>query len=112
LKSREYLESFAKKEGLEISNVDQDDGISGYTTGRPALRELLKDAKQKKLDLVLVYKIDTTPVDKPPPNPWHKYTLHPTLSIFPKIAHFKIDCNIGGYICFTTTYLTKHPKTH
>ena len=49
---REYLESFAKREGLEIFKVYQDDGISGYTTERPALRQLLKDAKQKKFDLV------------------------------------------------------------
>ncbi|MEW6009589.1 MAG: recombinase family protein [Candidatus Omnitrophota bacterium] len=55
---REHLESFAKREGLEIFKVYQDDGISGYTTERPALKELLKDAKSKKFDLVLVYKID------------------------------------------------------
>ncbi|MEW6408504.1 MAG: recombinase family protein [Nitrospirota bacterium] len=55
---REHLESFAKREGLEIFKVYQDDGISGYTTERPALKQLLKDAKQKKFDLVLVYKID------------------------------------------------------
>jgi len=55
---REQLESFAKREGLELFKVYQDDGISGYTTERPALKELLKDAKQKKFDLVLVYKID------------------------------------------------------
>lgn len=55
---REYLESFAKREGLEISKLYQDDGISGYSTERPALKELLKDAKGRKFDLVLVYKID------------------------------------------------------
>ena len=55
---REYLESFAKREGLEIFKAYQDDGISGYTTERSALKQLLKDAKQKKFDLVLVYKID------------------------------------------------------
>ena len=55
---REYLESFAKREGLEIFKVYQDDGISGYSIERPALKELLKDAKGKKFDLVLVYKID------------------------------------------------------
>ena len=42
---REYLESFAKREGLEIYKVYQDDGISGYSTERPALKELLKDAR-------------------------------------------------------------------
>jgi site-specific DNA recombinase len=65
---REYLESFAKREGLEIFKVYQDDGISGYSTERPALgpslkgigrptlvglKELLKDAKGRKFDLVL-----------------------------------------------------------
>lgn len=54
---REYLESFAKREGLEIFKLYQDDGISGYSTERPALKELLKDAKEKRFDLVLVYKI-------------------------------------------------------
>lgn len=43
----EYLESYAQREGLEIFN----DGISGYTTERSALKQLLKDAKQKKFDL-------------------------------------------------------------
>ena len=55
---REYLESFAKREGFEIFKIYQDDGISGYTTERPVLKQLLKDAKQKKFNLVLVYKID------------------------------------------------------
>jgi site-specific DNA recombinase len=43
---REYLEFFAKREGLEIFKIYQDDGISGYCTERPALKELLKDAKE------------------------------------------------------------------
>ncbi|MCK4437371.1 recombinase family protein [bacterium] len=55
---RECLKSFAKREGFEIFRAYQDDGISGYSTERPALKELLKDAEQKKFDLVLVYKID------------------------------------------------------
>ena len=55
---RENLESFAKREGLEIFKVYQDDGISGYSIERPALKELLKDAKEKRFELVLVYKID------------------------------------------------------
>jgi len=55
---KEYLKSFAKKENLEIFKTYQDDGISGYILNRPSLAELLKDAKDKKFDLVLVYKID------------------------------------------------------
>ncbi len=45
---REYLESFAKREGIEIFKVYQEDGISGYSTERPALKQLLKDAKDKR----------------------------------------------------------------
>jgi site-specific DNA recombinase len=55
---REYLESFAKREGYEIFKIYQDDGITGYSIERPALKALLKDAEQKKFDLVLVHKID------------------------------------------------------
>src|SRR3990167_5577152 len=55
---RDRLESFAKREGLEIFKLYQDDGISGYSTERPALKNLLKDAKEKKFNLILVYKID------------------------------------------------------
>jgi len=38
----EYLESFAKREAFEVFKVYQDDGISGYSTERPALKSLLK----------------------------------------------------------------------
>ncbi|MCX5782081.1 MAG: recombinase family protein, partial [Elusimicrobia bacterium] len=54
----EYLETFAKKENYQIYKVYSDDGISGYTSERPALQELLEDAKAKRFELVLVYKID------------------------------------------------------
>ena len=55
---REYLESFAMREGYEIFKVYCDDGISAYSTRRPALQELLTDAKAKRFELVLAYKID------------------------------------------------------
>jgi len=55
---REYLESFAKREGYELFKIYSDDGISAYSTRRPALQELLVDAKAKRFELVVVYKID------------------------------------------------------
>jgi len=55
---KEYLEAFAKREGYEIFKVYSDEGISGFSTRRGALQELLADAKAKKFDLVLVHKID------------------------------------------------------
>jgi len=55
---REHLEVFAKRERAEAFKNYQDDGISGYFTECPALKELIKDAKEKKFDLVLLYEID------------------------------------------------------
>jgi len=55
---REYLEAFVRREGLEVFKVYCDDGISAYSTRRKELQQLLKDAKDKKFGLVLVYKID------------------------------------------------------
>jgi len=55
---KEYLESFAMCEGYEVFKVYCDDGISAYSTRRPALQDLLIDAKAKRFKLVLVYKID------------------------------------------------------
>ena len=37
------LESFVNREGLGMFKIYQDHGISGYSTERPALKELLKD---------------------------------------------------------------------
>ncbi|MDD5070592.1 MAG: recombinase family protein [Candidatus Omnitrophica bacterium] len=55
---REYLEEYAKREGHDLYRVYSDDGISGYSERRPALQELLHDAKLRRFDLVIVYKID------------------------------------------------------
>jgi len=55
---REYLEDYAKREGYEVYKIYSDDGISGYSERRPALQELLQDAKLRRFDLVIVYKID------------------------------------------------------
>jgi len=55
---REYLEGFAKREGLEVYKVYCDDGVSAYSTRRPALQELIEDAKAKQFELVIAYKLD------------------------------------------------------
>ena len=61
---RDYLIDFAKREGWQIQVVDgkskiyQDDGRSGYSLDRPAMNQLLQDARAKKFDLILVYKLD------------------------------------------------------
>ena len=55
---REYLEEYAKRDGRDVFKVYSDNGISGYSERRPALQELLKDAKLRRFDLVIVHKID------------------------------------------------------
>lgn len=55
---REYLESFVTREGYDVYKVYCDEGISAYSTRRPALQKLVEDAKQRKFDLVLAYKLD------------------------------------------------------
>ena len=55
---REYLTNYANQQGFEVYKVYSDEGISAGSTDRPALQSLLADAKQKKFDLVIVYKID------------------------------------------------------
>lgn len=59
---REYIEDFAKKQEWEIYYPQEGkiyaDDITGYTLDRPALKQLLVDARRKRFDSVLVYKID------------------------------------------------------
>ena len=40
----EFLVEFAKRQGWDVFDIYVDDGYSGYSTDRPALRKLLADA--------------------------------------------------------------------
>jgi Resolvase, N terminal domain len=42
-----------------IKNAYNDGGISGGTMERPALQQLLADIRQKRVDVVVVYKVDS-----------------------------------------------------
>ena len=54
---REYLLDHAKRLGWEVYKIYADDE-SGYILNRPALNEMLKDAKTKKFELIITYKLD------------------------------------------------------
>ena len=55
----EKIRSFIKSQNYwKVFKVYSDAGYTGANTIRPALRELLRDIKEKKIDLVLAYKID------------------------------------------------------
>lgn len=47
---------YAKREGHAVFKIYSDEGISGYSDKRPALQELLKDAKLRRFDLAIAYK--------------------------------------------------------
>jgi site-specific DNA recombinase len=52
------LVAFSKLSNYEVYKVYRDDGYSGYSLDRPALKQLLKDGESKKFNLILVHKID------------------------------------------------------
>ena len=55
----EKIRSFVKsQDNWQIAKVYTDAGYTGANTNRPALRELLEDIKQNKIDVILSYKID------------------------------------------------------
>ncbi len=51
------LAEYAKLNNFEIYNIYKDEGLSGRTNNRPALNQMLNDAKNKSFDVVLVWKI-------------------------------------------------------
>ncbi len=52
------LRDFAKARGLAITTEYSDHGISGTKSSRPALDQLMNDARKRKFDTVLVFRFD------------------------------------------------------
>lgn len=52
------LEKYCDRQGWQITKTYQDDGVSGKTTDRLALRQMLDDAAKGKFDVLAVWKID------------------------------------------------------
>ncbi|MEI7652607.1 MAG: recombinase family protein [Verrucomicrobiota bacterium] len=52
------LNRFCERQGWTVTKVYEDHAISGAQHDRPALDQLLTDAKQDKFDVVVVWKID------------------------------------------------------
>ena len=52
------LKSYCEKEQFDIYEIYKDEGISGSKTSRPALDKMLKDMREKKFDVVVVWKFD------------------------------------------------------
>ncbi len=54
----EDIKKYAEKNNIEIIDTFIDDGYSGGTIERPALTELLMEVEKKKVDAVIVAKLD------------------------------------------------------
>ena len=52
------LSSYCDIKDWSVYKIYTDGGFSGSNTDRPALEGLIKDAKKRKFDTVLVYKLD------------------------------------------------------
>jgi DNA invertase Pin-like site-specific DNA recombinase len=52
------LERYSRERGLDVFKVYEDNGVSGTKETRPALNELMNDAKKKRFDMVLVWRFD------------------------------------------------------
>jgi DNA invertase Pin-like site-specific DNA recombinase len=52
------LERYSKERDLRVFKVYQDNGVSGTKETRPALSELMNDARKRKFDVVLVWRFD------------------------------------------------------
>lgn len=55
---KDKLKAYCKIKDWKIYDVYVDGGFSGANTQRPELERLISDVKRKKVDIVLVYKLD------------------------------------------------------
>jgi DNA invertase Pin-like site-specific DNA recombinase len=52
------LRTYASNRKWEIADVYTDEGVSGVKESRPALNRLMTDAKARRFDVILVWKLD------------------------------------------------------
>jgi DNA invertase Pin-like site-specific DNA recombinase len=52
------LQEYAERRGLKVAREYRDEGISGSKDSRPALDQLMKDARARKFDVVVVARFD------------------------------------------------------
>ena len=56
--SSAYIKSQAHAGWVQVKTRYDDGGFSGGSTDRPALQRLLEDIRARKIDVIVVYKVD------------------------------------------------------
>jgi site-specific DNA recombinase len=54
----EKLRAYCTLQSLEIVEIYEDAGLSGKNIDRPAFKQMMKDAQDKKFDTIVIYKLD------------------------------------------------------
>lgn len=54
----EKLKEFCKFKGYEIYKIYADEGISAKNDKRPAYQEMMRDVKDKKINVIVAFKLD------------------------------------------------------
>jgi DNA invertase Pin-like site-specific DNA recombinase len=52
------LREYAARRGWKVHKIYRDEGLSGVSTTRPALHEMLRDCRRGSIDVLLVWKFD------------------------------------------------------
>lgn len=55
---KEKLSAYAAAQSYEVADIYSDEGFSGKDLHRPAMERLISDVKNKRVDIVLIYKLD------------------------------------------------------
>lgn len=55
---KEKLSAYAAAQSYDVVDIYSDEGFSGKTLHRPAMERLIADVANKRIDIVLIYKLD------------------------------------------------------
>ena len=55
---KEKLSAYAAAQSYDVANIYSDEGFSGKDLHRPAMERLIADVANKRIDIVLIYKLD------------------------------------------------------
>lgn len=55
---KEKLSAYAAAQSYDVADIYSDEGFSGKDLHRPAMERLITDVENKRIDIVLIYKLD------------------------------------------------------